>query len=158
MRSGKTLEIEGFYGLDHCGRWPKPPDYISISCGSSFFIPSPYRSSILHKIVGHPPPSPMVVPRIPYTLPFPPPAIRPFNAITLPAAIAAVTGFLQSQNTVLLTGAGISVESGLADYRGEKGTYRLNQKYKPMFFSEFVGNHESRKRSGSPSRGFSKAS
>lgn len=156
MRSGKTLEIEGFYGLDYCGRWPKPPDYISISCGTSYFIPSPYWNSILHKIAGRPS-SPFMAPRIPYTVPFPPPAIRPSNAITLPAAIAAVTDFLQSQNTVLLTGAGISVESGLADYRGEKGTYRLNQKYKPMFFSEFVGNHESRKRSGSPPHGFSKA-
>lgn len=93
---------------------------------------------------------PMVVPRIPYTLPFPPPKIRPSNAITLPAAIAAVTNLLQSQNTVFLTGAGISVESGLADYRGDKGTYRLNQKYRPIFFAEFVGDHESRKRYDSP--------
>ncbi|KAI5845246.1 DHS-like NAD/FAD-binding domain-containing protein [Morchella snyderi] len=88
----------------------------------------------------------MVVPRIPYTLPFPPPTIYPPHAVTLPAAIAAVTDFLHSRNTVLLTGAGISIESGLADYRGEKGTYRLNNKYRPIFFGEFAGSHESRKR------------
>lgn len=88
----------------------------------------------------------MVVPRIPYTLPFPPPTIYPSHAVTLPAAIAAVTDFLHSRNTVLLTGAGISIESGLADYRGEKGTYRLNNKYRPIFFGEFAGSHESRKR------------
>lgn len=96
--------------------------------------------------------SPMGVPRIPYTLPFPPPKIRPSNAITLSAATAAIADFLQSRNTVFLTGAGISVESGLADYRGEKGTYRLNQKYRPIFFDEFVGNHESRKRYVLPRR------
>lgn len=88
----------------------------------------------------------MVVLRIPYTLPFPSAKIHPSNAITLPAAIAAVTDFLQSQNTVLLTGAGISVESGLSDYRGDKGTYRLNRNHRPIFFAEFAGNHESRKR------------
>ncbi|RPB04927.1 DHS-like NAD/FAD-binding domain-containing protein [Choiromyces venosus 120613-1] len=88
----------------------------------------------------------MVAPRIPYVLPFPPPPIHPKNATTLSAAIDAVTNFLESRNTVILTGAGVSVESGLADYRGEKGTYRLNRTYRPIFFEEFVGNHEARKR------------
>lgn len=151
-----------------------------ISCGGFFLffyfsiwdsrsmIGSPRWSSVLYRtrIAGHHDAPlflqrhallrsllfPMVVPRIPYTLPFPPPKIRPSNAITLPAAIAAVKDFLQLQNTVFLTGAGISVESGLADYRGDKGTYRLNQKYRPIFFAEFVGDHESRKRYDSPSR------
>lgn len=90
----------------------------------------------------------MVAPRIPYVLPFPPPPIHPKNATTLSAAIDAVTGFLESRNIVILTGAGISVESGLADYRGEKGTYRLNRSYRPIFYEEFAGNHEARKRCG----------
>lgn len=90
----------------------------------------------------------MVVPRIPYVLPFPPPPIHPKNATTLSAAIDAVTNFLESRNIVVLTGAGISVESGLADYRGEKGTYRLNRSYRPIFYEEFAGNHEARKRCG----------
>lgn len=48
--------------------------------------------------------------------------------------------------TVLLTGAGISVASGLSDYRGEQGTYRRNKSYRPIYFHEFVSRHESRKR------------
>lgn len=48
--------------------------------------------------------------------------------------------------TVLLTGAGISVESGLSDYRGEQGTYRRNKSYRPIYFHEFISRHESRKR------------
>lgn len=48
--------------------------------------------------------------------------------------------------TILLTGAGISVASGLADYRGENGTYRLNKTYRPIYYHEFIANHEARKR------------
>ena len=46
--------------------------------------------------------------------------------------------------TVLLTGAGISVASGLADYRGTNGTYTLNRKYRPIYFNEFCDNHEAK--------------
>ncbi|KAL7270689.1 negative regulator of the PHO system [Rhizina undulata] len=91
----------------------------------------------------------MVIARIPYTSPFPPPLPYPATANTLPSAISAVASFLAgggANKTVLLTGAGISVESGLADYRGEKGTYRLNRKYRPIFYTEFSGNHQARKR------------
>jgi hypothetical protein len=49
-------------------------------------------------------------------------------------------------NTLLLTGAGISVASGLADYRGTAGTYTLNRKYRPIYFGEFCDSHEARKR------------
>ncbi|KAF2205912.1 DHS-like NAD/FAD-binding domain-containing protein [Delitschia confertaspora ATCC 74209] len=52
----------------------------------------------------------------------------------------------QHGNTLLLTGAGISVPSGLADYRGTNGTYTLNKTYKPIYFHEFCQNHEARKR------------
>lgn len=48
--------------------------------------------------------------------------------------------------TLLLTGAGISVASGLADYRGTHGTYRLNKNHRPIFFHEFCQDHEARKR------------
>ncbi|CUS07048.1 unnamed protein product [Tuber aestivum] len=88
----------------------------------------------------------MVTPRIPYVLPFPPPPTHPKNATTLTAAIDAVTNFLESRNIVILTGAGVSVESGLADYRGGRGTYRLNRTYRPIFYEEFARNHEARKR------------
>ncbi|KAI9839124.1 MAG: hypothetical protein M1819_003117 [Sarea resinae] len=101
--------------------------------------------------------------RIPYTGPLPSPLIIPNTANTVPGAIAALTRFLSAPpspalqrppngnqdrqaSTVLLTGAGISVASGLADYRGTNGTYTLNKTYRPIYFSEFVHNHEARKR------------
>lgn len=106
--------------------------------------------------------------RIPYTDPLPLPKIIPTSANTVSGAIAALVDFLSpslptsSNNsrsasaleqqrsgngkTLLLTGAGISVASGLADYRGANGTYTLNKTYKPVFYNEFCANHEARKR------------
>ena len=98
--------------------------------------------------------------RIPYTGPLPPPIIVPRNANTLTGAVYALSRFLsaprskhlpqssQTHNlqTVLLTGAGISVASGLADYRGTGGTYTLNKTYRPIYYNEFISNHEARKR------------
>lgn len=97
--------------------------------------------------------------RIPYTGPLPPPNIIPRNANTVPGAIAALSRFLtappspslqdgtgDSQSTVILSGAGISVASGLADYRGTNGTYRQNKTYRPIYYHEFLQNHEARKR------------
>lgn len=55
-------------------------------------------------------------------------------------------GGVGASKTVLLTGAGISVASGLADYRGTNGTYTLNRKYVPIYFNEFCASHEARKR------------
>lgn len=98
--------------------------------------------------------------RIPYTNPLPPPLIIPPTATTIASSIAALTAFLRSDapnslrgldtgrsaQTVLLTGAGISVASGLADYRGANGTYTQNKSYRPVYYHEFVQSHESRKR------------
>ncbi|KAL8935224.1 MAG: hypothetical protein Q9211_004808, partial [Gyalolechia sp. 1 TL-2023] len=97
--------------------------------------------------------------RIPYTGPLPPPIIIPKSANTPIGAIAALTNFLSAprstllppapnnnDRTVLLTGAGISVASGLADYRGTAGTYTLNKTYRPIYYNEFISNHEARKR------------
>ena len=100
--------------------------------------------------------------RIPYTGPLPPPSIIPRNANTITGAIAALSRFLtappsptllardgaagDSQSTVILSGAGISVASGLADYRGTNGTYRQNRTYRPIYYHEFLANHEARKR------------
>ncbi|KAJ5222782.1 Sirtuin family [Penicillium citrinum] len=98
--------------------------------------------------------------RIPFTGPLPPAIIFPPSARSVSGAIDAVHHFFaappsphlrgidvggQSQ-TILLTGAGISVASGLSDYRGEQGTYRRNKSYRPIYFHEFVSHHESRKR------------
>ncbi|KAM5458128.1 hypothetical protein MaudCBS49596_000038 [Microsporum audouinii] len=98
--------------------------------------------------------------RIPFTAPFSPPTILPRSAHTVDGAIDALASFLaappppllrgvnlgRNEQTVLLTGAGISVASGLADYRGENGTYRRNVAYRPIYFHEYVGRHEARQR------------
>lgn len=93
--------------------------------------------------------------RIPYTDVLPSPTIIPKTAGTISGALAALLEFFgssspsQSQHnssTVVLTGAGISVASGLADYRGSKGTYRVNKTYRPIFHNEFISLHEVRKR------------
>lgn len=98
--------------------------------------------------------------RIPFTGPLPPPIIVPPSASSLSGAIDAFVKFLtappspylrgfdvgRNSQTVLLTGAGISVSSGLSDYRGENGTYITNKTYRPIYFHEFTTRHESRKR------------
>lgn len=97
--------------------------------------------------------------RIPYTGPLPPPRIIPRNANTVHGAVAAVSRFLTAppspslhdgvrdpHSTVILSGAGISVASGLADYRGTNGTYRQNKTYRPIYYHEFLAGHEARKR------------
>lgn len=89
--------------------------------------------------------------RIPYTTPLPNPTIIPESASTLQGAVNALHDFLtapsiKSGKTVVLSGAGISVASGLADYRGSHGTYTLNKTYRPIYFHEFSASHEARKR------------
>ncbi|KAI0166040.1 DHS-like NAD/FAD-binding domain-containing protein [Xylariaceae sp. FL1272] len=95
--------------------------------------------------------------RIPYTDSLPAPTIIPRNAVSLSGALTALRAFLTAPSTsgsrtpgaVVLTGAGISVASGLADYRGTKGTYRLNKTYRPIYYPEFLKSHEARKRESS---------
>lgn len=98
--------------------------------------------------------------RIPFTGRLPAAIITPPSARTVQGAVEAVASFLEAppspglrgidvgrnSQTVLLTGAGISVASGLSDYRGENGTYITNKNYRPIYFHEFVTRHESRKR------------
>jgi NAD+-dependent protein deacetylase sirtuin 4 len=100
--------------------------------------------------------------RIPFQGPLPAPRILPRNGNTRTGAIAALTNFLTApppselkpsphritphNETVILSGAGISVASGLADYRGENGTYTLNKTYRPVYFHEFTASHTARRR------------
>ncbi|KAI1155984.1 silencing information regulator [Nemania diffusa] len=98
--------------------------------------------------------------RIPYTDVLAAPTIIPSSAAALSGALAALQEFFTAPSssssssspsgprpsTAVLTGAGISVASGLADYRGTKGTYRVNKTYRPIYYHEFLNNHEARKR------------
>ncbi|CAK7567424.1 MAG: hypothetical protein SEPTF4163_005388 [Sporothrix epigloea] len=91
--------------------------------------------------------------RIPYTDVFAAPRVIPRNATTTAGAVAALAAFMTKPpplglppSTVVLTGAGLSVASGLADYRGDNGTYRINKTYRPIYFHEFMASHEARKR------------
>jgi NAD-dependent deacetylase sirtuin 4 len=95
--------------------------------------------------------------RLPYTGVLTPPLIIPRSATIVHGAANAFAQFLHtpptkhslqnvnlehaSSHTVLPTGAGISVASELADYRGANGTYTQNKSYRPTYSS-----HEAQKR------------
>lgn len=57
-------------------------------------------------------------------------------------AIEALVALLRSRDVLVLTGAGISTESGIPDYRGPDGERRVT----PMQHREFVGSSEARQR------------
>ena len=59
-----------------------------------------------------------------------------------PVALAAVADLLERRRVLTLTGAGISTESGIPDYRGPDGKRRVT----PMQYSEFVGSSQARQR------------
>lgn len=91
--------------------------------------------------------------RIPYTDLLAPPTTIPADAHTLTGAVNALRRFFAEPppahlppSTLVLSGAGLSVASGLADYRGPKGTYRVNKSYRPIYHHEFLNSHEARKR------------
>ncbi|KAF4031446.1 Sir2 family [Phytophthora infestans] len=48
--------------------------------------------------------------------------------------------------TIVLTGAGISTDSGIPDYRGPNGVYNRNKDFRPIQFQEFIGAHTYRQR------------
>ncbi|KAF9435232.1 NAD-dependent protein lipoamidase sirtuin-4 [Entomortierella beljakovae] len=63
-------------------------------------------------------------------------------------AVQELTTFLRSgrPNIAVLTGAGVSTDSAIPDYRGENGTYTLNPDYKPIFYQAFAKSDEARHR------------
>jgi len=68
------------------------------------------------------------------------------HGIAPPAATleALLDFFRESKKIVALTGAGISTESGIPDYRGENGSYKRG--HKPVQHGEFVSAQEHRQR------------
>jgi hypothetical protein len=76
------------------------------------------------------------------------------------AALALEEFLSEGRATIVLSGAGISVDSRIPDYRGMNcpssvavltvqgpaGTYTLNNSYRPIFFHEFVTRDKARRR------------
>jgi NAD-dependent SIR2 family protein deacetylase len=56
--------------------------------------------------------------------------------------LTAIAALLERGDVLVLTGAGISTDSGIPDYRGPDGTRRVT----PMQYSEFLGSSEARQR------------
>ncbi|EIW58551.1 DHS-like NAD/FAD-binding domain-containing protein [Trametes versicolor FP-101664 SS1] len=52
-------------------------------------------------------------------------------------AVDRIARFFEHGHVAVLTGAGVSVDSGIRAYRGEKGSY-LNPNYKPIFYHELM--------------------
>ena len=59
------------------------------------------------------------------------------------ASVRALTSLMRGRRTLVLSGAGISTESGIPDYRGPDGVLRARQ---PMRYQEFVGSDAARRR------------
>ncbi len=58
------------------------------------------------------------------------------------AVFAELVGLVAQGGVVVLSGAGLSTESGIPDYRGRDGTRRVT----PMQYAEFAGSSEARQR------------
>jgi NAD-dependent SIR2 family protein deacetylase len=56
--------------------------------------------------------------------------------------LEGLAGLVRGGNVVVLSGAGISTESGIPDYRGPEGKQRVT----PMMYQEFVGAVANRQR------------
>ncbi|KAF8964156.1 NAD-dependent protein lipoamidase sirtuin-4 [Entomortierella lignicola] len=63
-------------------------------------------------------------------------------------AVKELASFLRDghPNITVLTGAGVSTDSAIPDYRGPNGTYTLNPDYKPVFYQAFVASDEAKHR------------
>lgn len=65
------------------------------------------------------------------------------------ASIRLLADFLWTGlgRTVLLSGAGLSVDSGIRSYRGKGGSYNdTNKLHRPIFYHEFIASAITRRR------------
>ncbi|KAG7093646.1 hypothetical protein E1B28_007308 [Marasmius oreades] len=62
-------------------------------------------------------------------------------SVTVQEAVERVANFLAPGNVTVLTGAGVSVDSGIRAYRGKDGRY-MNPNYKPIFYHELMDETE----------------
>lgn len=67
-------------------------------------------------------------------------ATRATIEYSLDNATSIISSFLSSARgkALIMTGAGVSVDSGIAPYRGENGHYTVHKTYRPIFYHEFV--------------------
>jgi NAD-dependent SIR2 family protein deacetylase len=65
------------------------------------------------------------------------------EAFARTASLDAMIDVVGRRGVVVLSGAGLSTESGIPDYRGESGSLR---RHTPMTFDDFVGSVEGRRR------------
>ncbi|KAG1834105.1 DHS-like NAD/FAD-binding domain-containing protein [Suillus variegatus] len=65
----------------------------------------------------------------------------PRRTISPAAAVERIAEFLAPGKVTLLTGAGVSVASGIRAYRGKDGRY-MNPNYKPIFYHELTDESE----------------
>ncbi|KAI8096841.1 DHS-like NAD/FAD-binding domain-containing protein [Halteromyces radiatus] len=81
------------------------------------------------------------------------PEFRPSMALIPPIfdidkATESVIELIQQHNgqVLVITGAGISTDSGIPDYRGESGTYIRNPKHRPILYHELTSSEQFRQR------------
>ena len=64
------------------------------------------------------------------------------KSYTFNESVELLASFLTPINnkgkTLIISGAGASVESGIRSYRGNQGHYELHKKYRPIFYHEFI--------------------
>ncbi|KIK48329.1 hypothetical protein CY34DRAFT_706658 [Suillus luteus UH-Slu-Lm8-n1] len=65
----------------------------------------------------------------------------PKQTISPAAAVERIAGFLAPGKVTLITGAGVSVASGIRAYRGKDGRY-MNPNYQPIFYHELTDQSE----------------
>ncbi|WP_042394515.1 NAD-dependent protein deacetylase [Streptacidiphilus carbonis] len=72
-----------------------------------------------------------------------PGAAAPVPAVTPAEGLARIRDLLARGGVAVLSGAGLSTESGIPDYRGDTGSLR---RHTPMTFQEFVSDQDARRR------------